>query len=199
MFLHYCHDGRGKGFGRLESGGGRATICRTYPPRERLAPNPPMRRGEGAAAGVRAATKGAVIGDNNKCNKYNGDKDVDVIYVVVQSPKKRQRIRSLFLILEARREAKNSRQRERRAALKRRANKNKAALAAVSVSKLLTASMATTTEMSAATTVSPSSFKYPLMKNMRRRGNMDGPEEEEDATTMTSKLSNSSSTSLLST
>ena len=70
-----------------------------------------MRRGGGgSAADVRTAAEG--VGDG--CYKDNNrDKDIDVVDVVGQSPKKRQRPGSLFPTPEARRGAKDVRRRGR--------------------------------------------------------------------------------------
>ena len=106
------------------------------------------------------AAKGAVVGDNNdrdkddydtheKDNSNKGFDVVKVFNVISKIPKKSKSLRSLFLIPEAKREAKDARHRERRAKIKRRANEDKTTSAVLTVSTSLTAR---TADMNAATT-----------------------------------------------
>ena len=106
------------------------------------------------------ASEGAVVVDNNNHDKYDynnhGNKTATKVLMSSMSslssskiPKKSKSLRSLFLIPEAKREAKDARQRERRAKIKRRANEDKTTSAVLTVSTSLTAR---TADMNAATT-----------------------------------------------
>ena len=121
-----------------------------------------MRRGRGSAATVfRAAVEGVVVDDNNDCDKDDEDnhgKDnqdkyffvVNFVNVVDQIPKKRQRLGSLFPTLEASRDAKNMRRRERRGELKSRVNDEKGGIGILA--SIYMVSTSTTTEMTAGNT-----------------------------------------------
>ena len=99
FFLCCCHDRRGREL-IFDSRGGVATIYRTAPPHNMLAPDSPTIWGRhaAAAASVRVTAKGTVVGDNedckkdydDSCNKKNDDKYVIVANVVGQSLRKRQ-------------------------------------------------------------------------------------------------------------